>query len=174
MNPRDRNAEEILARPVGMTLLVLVPTLLAGCVIFPHGQLVAPPAQGRVLDSETLEPLPHSKVVRRIERMDRTRVTFTDGHGDFAFKKDTHLRWLLVVDYAANEVQYRIEAAGYRPFETNLYGGGSFHPGTLPHDLGAVLLRRKPQPNTQGGPAMGNQPVPSTTHRPSSPAGSHR
>jgi hypothetical protein len=146
-SPRRRIVDaswfDVMKASFRLTMLVLFPALLTGCV-FPHGQLMAPPAQGRVLDSETLEPLPHSKVVRRIERLDRNRVTVTDGKGDFAFKKDTHLRWLLMVDYAPNEIQYRIEAAGYRPFETNLHGGGSLHPGTLPHDFGVVLLHRQP------------------------------
>lgn len=69
-------------------------------------------------------------------------MIFTDGEGAFVFKKDKDLAWVLMVDYAANEIQYRIEASGYQPFETNLYGGGSFYPGSLLHDIGGVLLHR--------------------------------
>ena len=149
---------EVMKASSPLTLLVLLPTLLTGCVIFPHSQLIAPPAQGKVLDSETLEPLPHAKVVRRIEKLDNSQMTFTDGKGDFAFKQATRLRWLLMVDYAANKIQYRIEAAGYRHFETNLYGGGSFYSGTLPHDFGAVLMLRQSQEN-ESGATRGNLPV---------------
>jgi|SRR5690348_16739823 len=154
-----------------LTVLMLLPTL-TGCVIFPHGELVAPPARGRVLDSETLEPVPHSKVVRRIGRLDRNRETFTDGQGDFVFKKDKDLKWLLMVDYAANQIHYRIEAGGYRPFETNLYGGGSFYRGTLPHDIGEVLLQRRSYESEKGGTVNGSQPIRSETNRTSSPGGS--
>jgi hypothetical protein len=158
--------------PFRLAVLVLLPTLLTGCVIFPHDQLMAPPAQGKVLDSETLSPLPHSKVVRRIVRLDRNRETFTDGQGDFAFKKDTHLRWIRMVDYAPNEIQYRIEAAGYRPFETNRYGGGNFYPGKLPHDFGVVLLHRLSQEIEQDGPVNGSQPIRSETNSTPPAAGS--
>jgi hypothetical protein len=67
----------------------------------------------------------------------------TDQHGEFSFKQDKDLGWLLMVDYAPNQIQYRIEAAGYVPFETNRYGGGSFYRGTLPHDFGVVLLEKQ-------------------------------
>lgn len=126
-----------------MAALGLLPVLLTGCVIFPHGELVAPSAQGTVLDLETREPVVHAKVTRRIERLDRSRVTFTDEEGGFTFEKDKDLGWLLMVDYAANQIHYQIEAAGYQPFGTNLYGGGSLYRGTLPHHLGIVGLQRQ-------------------------------
>jgi len=129
--------------PFLLTVFALLLTLNTGCVIFPHGELMAPPAQGRAVDSGTLEPLRHARVVRRIERLDRERVAFTDAQGRFAFKQDRDLGWLLMVDYAANQIQYRIDAIGYRSFETNLYGGGSFYRGRQPHDLGIVPLHRE-------------------------------
>ena len=125
------------------TVLALLPFLLTGCVIFPHGDLQAPPANGTVLDSQTHQPIPQAKVIRRIPRLDRTSVMCTDQHGEFSFKRDKDLGWLLMVDYAPNRIQYRIEAAGYVPFETNRYGGGSFYRGTLPHDFGVVLLEKQ-------------------------------
>ena len=127
--------------------------LVTGCVIFPHGELMAPPAQGKVVDSDTLEPLPHAEVVRRIERLDRKRVVFADADGEFSFKKDRDLGWLLMVDYAANRIEYLVKAGGYCSFETNLYGGGSFYRGTLPHDLGVVRLSKtseRIEPDTGG------------------------
>ena len=129
--------------PLTLTVLVLLPTLFTGCVLFPHGELMAPPAEGKIVDSETLSPLPHARVVRQIERLNRDRTTCTDAQGDFSFPKDTDLKWLLMVDYAANKILYRVEAGGYRTFETNLYGGGSFSHGSLPHDLGVVRLQKE-------------------------------
>lgn len=157
-----------------MLALGLLVALLPGCVIFPHGELVAPSAQGRVLHSETQEPVVHAKVTRRIERFDRSRVTFTDEQGCFAFKKDKDLRWLLMVDYAANRIHYQIEAAGYQSFGTNLYGGGSFYPGTLPHDLGVVGLRRQPEKIEPDGTANGSQPIGSETNQTPAAVGAHR
>ncbi len=135
-----------------MAALGLLPMLLTGCVVFPHGDLMAPAAQGRVLDSETQEPVVNAKVVRRIERLDRSRVTFTDRKGRFAFKKDKDLGWLLMVEYAANQIQYQVDAAGYHRFVTNLYGGGSLYRGTLPHDLGLVRLQKQPNEIEPDGP----------------------
>lgn len=129
-----------------LILLGLFQSALTGCVVFPHGELVAPPAQGRVVDAETREPVVESKVTRRIGRSDQRQITFTNRRGDFAFKKAQRLGWLLMVDYGPNQIHYRFEAAGYRSFETNLYGGGSFYRGTLSHDLGIVLLQRTPAP----------------------------
>jgi hypothetical protein len=123
-------------------MFTFLPTLVAGCVIFPHGDLMAPPALGKVVDAETLDPLPGAKVVRRIEKLDRNRVTLTDAQGEFAFKRDRDVGWILMVDYAAQRIRYSVEARGYRPFETNLYGGGSFYRGTLTHDLGLVQLHK--------------------------------
>lgn len=154
--------------------LGLLPTFLTGCVFFPHAELMAPPAQGRVLDSDTLEPVPKAKVVRRIERLDRDRVTFTDSNGAFTFKKDNDLGWLLMVDYAANQIHYRIDSIGYRVFQTNLYGGGSFYRGRLPHDLGVVLLQRQSETIEPDGAANGSQPIRLETNRTSSAAGSRR
>jgi hypothetical protein len=152
----------------------LLPMLLTGCVIFPHGVLMAPPAQGRVLDSESNEPVVNAKVVRRIERLDRSRVTFTDVEGGFAFKKDKDLGWLLMVDYAASQIHYEVDAAGYQPFGTNLYGGGSFYRATLPHDLGVVRLQKQREEIEPDGPANGSQPSRSETNRTSPAAGSRR
>lgn len=142
--------------PVAVVGLLL--TLLTGCVIFPHGDLVAPSARGRVLDSATLEPVARARVVRRIPRLDRARETCTDAEGQFAFKRDKDLGWVLMVDYAPHRIEYRVEAGGYRPFQTNLYGGGSFYRGTVPHDLGQVLLHRQTEPIEPNGAANESQP----------------
>jgi hypothetical protein len=123
---------------LALTLL----TFVTGCVILPHGELVAPPASGQVLDSDGLRPVAQAKVVRRIEAFDRVHVTLTVGHGAFELKKDTDLRWLPFVCYATTSIEYRIEAAGYRTFMTNLYGGGSFGHGHLPHELGRILIQK--------------------------------
>lgn len=124
----------------GTTML----TFLAGCVVFPHGDLAAPPASGFVLDSRTLQPVAMATVTRRIGERRTVQVVHSDRHGRFALKKEKDLGWLLMVDYAANRIHYRIEAPGYDAYETNLFGGGSFARGAVPHDLGAVLLG-KPQ-----------------------------
>jgi hypothetical protein len=118
-----------------LTLFALSAVLFAGCVIFPHGELVAPPAQGRVVDSDTLEPLQNAKVIRCIMRAGRTNQVFTDAQGQFAFKQDKDLKWLLTVTYI-NEIRFRIDAAEHLPFETNLHGA-------QPHDLGLILLQRE-------------------------------
>jgi len=68
-------------------------------------------------------------------RLERNFVTFTDDQGAFTFEKVKDLEWLLMVDYV-NRVGYRVEAGGYSPFETNLYG-------TQLHDLGEVRLLRQ-------------------------------
>ena len=148
--------------------LGLLPMLLTGCVVFPHGDLMAPAARGRVLDSETQAPIVNAKVVRRIERLDRSRVTFTDREGRFAFKKDKDLGWLLMVEYAANQIQYQVDAAGYHRFVTNLYGGGSLYRGTLPHDLGPVRLQKQSNEIEPDDAAPnGNPPSGSATMSPS-------
>jgi hypothetical protein len=123
-------------------LALLILPSLTGCVIFPHGEWVAPPSSGQVLDAGDLQPVAQAKVTRHIEAFDRRRVVSTDADGDFDMKKDTDLRWLPFVCYAANPIDYRIEAAGYRPFTTNLYGGGSFIHGRQPHHLGQILLQK--------------------------------
>jgi hypothetical protein len=123
-------------------LALFILLVLTGCVIFPHGEWVAPPASGRVLDGDDHQPVARAKVTRLIEAFDRKRVVSTDAHGNFDFKKETHLRWLPFVCYAATPIHYRIEAEGYRPFITNLYGGGSFSHGRQPHELGQILLQK--------------------------------
>jgi len=120
-------------------------TLLSGCVVFPHGELVAPQASGRVLDSETLQPVAHARVTRRIDSLNRTSATLTDDRGAFQFQKDSDLRWIPFVCYAANSIDYQIKAEGYRPFTINLHGGGSFYRGTLAHALGDLLVVRDAQ-----------------------------
>lgn len=79
-----------------------------------------------------------------------------------------------MVDYAANQIHYGIEAGGYRPFETNLYGGGSFYRGTLPHNLGVVLLHRETNEIEITGAVNGSQPFRSETNRAPTAADSHR
>jgi hypothetical protein len=128
--------------PVHLLALALVTCLLTGCVIFPHGEWVAPPASGQVLDAENLQPIAQAKVVRSILALNRTRVASTDEHGAFELKKDRDLRWLPFVCYGAGPIDYRIEAEGYQPFTTNRYGGGSFSQGRQPHGLGHILMHR--------------------------------
>jgi hypothetical protein len=123
-------------------LALLILPVLTGCVIFPHGEWVAPPASGCVLDADNHQPVARAKVTRHIGAFNRKRAVSTDAHGNFDFKKDTDLRWLPFVCYAATPIQYRIEAEGYRPFTTNLYGGGSFAHGRQPHELGQILLQK--------------------------------
>lgn len=155
--------------------LGLLPMFLTGCVVFPHGDLMAPAAQGRVLNSETQEPVANAKVVRRIERLDRSRVTFTDREGRFAFKKDKDLGWLLMVEYAANQIEYQVDAAGYHRFVTNLYGGGSLYRGTLPHDLGFVWLQKELKGiESDSAAPHGSPPIGSATDSTSSAAGFRR
>ena len=43
---------------------------------------------------------------------------------------------------AASPIEYAVSAKGYRPFQTNLYGGGDFYHGTLPHALGQIRLAK--------------------------------
>jgi hypothetical protein len=123
-------------------LALLILPALTGCVIFPHAEWVAPPASGQVLDAGDLQPVPHARVIRHIQANDRKQVVSADAHGNFNLKKDTDLRWLPFVCYAAGLIDYRIEAAGYRTFVTNLYGGGSFSLGRQPHDLSQILLQK--------------------------------
>lgn len=118
-----------------LTLLALSAVLFTGCVIFPHSELVAPPAHGRVVDSDTFEPIHNAKIVRWIAREDRRKQILTDEQGCFAFAQDKDLAWLLMVDYI-NEIRYRVDAAGHLPYETNLHGVQS-------HDLGLILLQRE-------------------------------
>jgi hypothetical protein len=129
-------------KPTVPLLALLLLTFLTGCVIFPHGELVAPPASGQVMDSDGLQPVAQAKIVRHIEAFDRTRVVRSDEHGAFHFKKDSDLCWLLFVCYAASPIQYRVEADGYQPFTTNLYGGGSFSRGRQPHELGQIFIHK--------------------------------
>ena len=170
--------------PHPLAPLLLLFTLVTGCVIFPHGELVAPPAHGRVVDAETLEPLPNAKVVRRIERLNRSQVAFTDAQGGFGFKQDKDLRWLFAVDEVADEFSYSIEVAGYRPFQTNRYGGGVFYPPKAVHegrshsppkrhDFGLVLLHRQPR-EIEDRPANGSPRFRSETNSTPTAAGSRR
>ncbi len=121
-------------------LILGLATLCCGCVVFPHAVLQAPAAEGTVLDGETRKPVEGAAVTRRIVRLNRKCVTATDAQGRFKFKEDKDCAWLVGVDYAASVIEYRIETATYRLFETNLHGGGSLYRGTMPHSLGIVLL----------------------------------
>ena len=129
------------------TILLACPAALlpfTGCVLLPHTSLVAPPASGQVLDKQTLKPIGHASVVRRIEGADKTFKTITDEGGSFQIAKSSQLVWLGGCR-AANSIDYVVLAEGYRPFQTNMYGGGDFYRGTVPHDLGRILLPRIPQ-----------------------------
>jgi hypothetical protein len=115
--------------------------LLSGCIIFPHSELAAPAAFGRVLDSKTSQPIEHAKVFRNIGGSGKSSFTFTRSDGVFDFKRSTVPRWLTYIDYAANIIDYRVEASGYEVFTTNLNGGGSFLRGERMHDLGMIFLQ---------------------------------
>jgi hypothetical protein len=149
-------------------------TFLSGCIVFPHGELVAPLAHGRVVAGDTRSAISRARVVWRIENVKREAITVTDPAGEFAFKKKNRLGWLLMVDYAAREIHYRIVADGYRSFETNLHGGGSFSAGRRPHELGLVLLEPETEKIEPDGASNRSQPVGPPTNRTSSAAGSGR
>jgi len=124
------------------SLAAVIPLLaLNGCVFFPHGECVAPPATGRVLRASDGQPIAGARVTRRIEAFGREATARTDAQGAFAFRRASRVSWLPSVCYAASPIDYRVEAAGFQPFSTNLLGGGSFSDGLRPHDLGPVLLR---------------------------------
>jgi len=135
--------DRLMKAPCSLTLFAFSAVLFTGCIIFPHGEVVAPPAHGRVVDADTLEPVRDAKVVRWIARVDREKQTFTDEQGCFAFAQDKDLAWLLPVEYI-NEIRYRIDAAGHLPFETNLHGGQV-------HDLDLILLLREGGEMKAGG-----------------------
>jgi hypothetical protein len=116
----------------------------SGCVLFPQRGLVAPSASGEVLDSGTLKPVAGAVVVRQITVGDRATTSRTDESGFFQFERQKGLRWLTGCR-AAGPIEYRIVAEGYAHFQTNLYGGGDFYGGSIPHNVGRVLLQREKQ-----------------------------
>jgi len=117
---------------------------ITGCVPIAHRSLVAPPALGQVVDLETLKPIAHASVTRHIDAVDKTSNTTTDDTGSFSLPKHSKWFWLAGCR-AASPVEYRVSANGHTPFQTNLYGGGDFYRGTVPHDLGRILLLRATQ-----------------------------
>ncbi len=129
-----------------VVFLAWVAALLAvtGCVPLAHSSLVAPPASGQVVDVQTLNPISHARVTRHIEAVDKTSNTTTDDTGSFSFPKRSKWFWLAGCR-AANPIEYRVSAEGHKTFQTNLYGGGDFYRGTLPHDLGRIFLLRTTQ-----------------------------
>jgi len=131
-----------------LPLLLACPPLslfITGCVIFPHGDLTAPPASGQVLDAQGFQPVTNATVVRRVAATDQTRRTVTDSRGAFQLKKETELRWRPYFCPGPSPIHYRVEAKGYQPFETNRSGGGVFSGGDTPHNLGQVLIQRDPK-----------------------------
>ncbi len=148
--------------------------VLSGCVVFPHGELVAPPADGRVVAADTWTAISGARVVRRIDNVKREAITASDRDGYFAFKKKNRLGWLLMVEYAATGIHYRIAADGYRSYETNLFGGGTLYAGRRPHELGLVLLEPEAEGIQPGGATNRSQRVGAQTNRTSAPVRSGR
>ncbi len=114
---------------------------VTGCVPLGHSSLVAPPASGQVVDAETLKPIMRARVTRQIRAVDKASNTTTDDTGSFSFRKRSKWFWFAGCR-AASPVEYRVSADDHRAFQTNLYGGGDFYRGTVPHDLGRILLPR--------------------------------
>ena len=117
---------------------------VTGCVPLGHSSLVAPPASGQVVDLETLKPIIHAKVTRRIQAVNKTSNTTTDDAGSFSFPKRSKWFWLAGCR-AASPIEYCVSAEGHSAFKTNVYGGGDFYRGTVPHDFGRILLPRAAQ-----------------------------
>jgi hypothetical protein len=125
---------------VGFTLVLT----FTGCVPLAHRSLLAPPASGQAADMETLKPIAQASVVRHIEAVAPTSTAITDDKGSFHFEKNSRLLWLAGCR-VARAIEYCVSAQGYTPFQTNLCGGGDFYRGTVPHDLGRILLLRIPK-----------------------------
>jgi hypothetical protein len=124
------------------TMAVLLP--VTGCVPLAHRGLVAPPASGQVVDAETMKPITHAAVTRHIQAVDRVSTITTDDTGSFSFSKRS--KWFCLAGCrAASPIEYRVSAQGHSAFQTNFYGGGDFYRGTVPHDLGRILLPRAAQ-----------------------------
>jgi hypothetical protein len=121
--------------------LVCVAVLLpvTGCVPLGHSSLVAPPASGQVVDADTLKPISHARVTRQTQAVDMTSIISTAEIGSFLFSKRSKWFWLAGCR-AAGPIEYRVSAEGHKTFQTNTYGGGDFYRGTVPHELGRILL----------------------------------
>jgi hypothetical protein len=130
----------------GVVFLAAAAVLLpvTGCVPLAHRSLVAPPASGQVFDEETMKPIPHATVTRRIQAVDRKSSITTDATGSFSFAKRSKWFWLAGCR-AASPIEYRVSAQGHSAFQTNYYGGGDFYRGTVPHEFGRILLPKAAQ-----------------------------
>jgi hypothetical protein len=142
--PRGSGRTFDCMRTGGLFLCIALLLLVTGCVPLGHSSLVAPTASGQVLDLGTLKSITHAKITRRIQAVDKTSTITTDDMGSFSFPKRSKWFWFAGCR-AASPVEYCVSADGYRDFQTNLYGGGDFHRGTVPHDLGRILLPRAAQ-----------------------------
>lgn len=141
---RHLRSNVLSMRACGILACVALVVPLIGCVPLGHSSLVSPPASGQVVDGKTLKPVTHARITRHIEAVDKTSNTTTDDTGSFSFPKRSKWFWFAGCR-AARPIEYSVLAEGYSPFQTNLYGGGDFYRGTVPHDLGRILLLRTTQ-----------------------------
>ena len=113
--------------------LMLIALLSAGCETY----WVVPPANGRVVDARSRQPIAQAEVTRVCE--DAPAQTTTDSNGRFKFRGKRTIQ-LALGDPVCTPASYRIEAKGYETVETNGVGFGTAQQNGLRHDIGEIQL----------------------------------
>ena len=121
-------------RRFGILLLGLV--LTSGCEMV----YVVPPANGRVVDVSSGQPVAKADVTR--EHADAPAKTKTNAKGYFKFHGKRHLQ-VALGDPVLIPASYRIEAVGYYSFQTNRFIGLWANRSGLRDDLGTIQITPK-------------------------------
>ena len=119
---------------LGALLIALV--LTNGCEMV----WVVPPANGRVVDAHSGQPVFNAAVTRVCP--DAPAETATDTGGSFSFRGKRRLQ-VAFGDTICAPHSYRIEAAGYQIVDTNCFPGGWASVSGLRDVLGTIQIAPK-------------------------------
>jgi len=117
--------------------------LLLGLVLTTGCELLwrVPPANGRVVDIRSQQPIA-SAVVTRV-CAEAPAKTATDAEGQFRFRGKRALQFFYFGDTLTTPASYRVEAIGYQSFQTNGVRYWANHSRMFPHSLGEIHLKPK-------------------------------
>ena len=112
---------------------LLIALLATGCETY----WVVPPANGRVVDARSRQPIAQAEVTRVCENAQAETTTDSDGYFQFRGKRTIQLS---EGDAECTPASYRIEAKGYETVETNGVAFGSPKQSGLRCNLGEIQL----------------------------------